>query len=114
MEGLIGALQAIIPGVALLAAIYAVFLQRRELISQRQEQSRNQELSAAATLFAYYNQKISSLRDSIYRDTQDKSLLRTESSVDERVAQLDELLKAHKAVRDRLERLYAQVLPAQS
>ena len=101
--------QAAVSTLALIGAIYAVLLQRFEVARQRSEMARNQELNAAATLFAYYNAKIPSLRSAIWRDTHKREKLLLDETADERDAKLKRLLQEHKFVLTRLETLYHQV-----
>ena len=91
-------LQTIIAASALLAAVYTLILQRREL-------RRSQELTAASSLLDYYNAKIGSLRGSIVRDAGDAAAARLDS-LERRKERLDELLDKHERVRLRLEELY--------
>jgi prephenate dehydrogenase len=97
--------QTIILALTFLATLYTVRRQSKEI-------TRTQELSTAATLFEYYNAKISSLRNSIMRDEEDKKKARIMARLDElgdREADLDEFLEKHEKVRERLERLYGEL-----
>ena len=94
--------QTIVSLGALLTAVYAIILQRRAM-------ERSSKLNAAATLFAYYNAKIGSLRDSIIRDTNDRERAKLQP-LEEREDRLDKLLKQHETMRMELERLYNEQL----
>lgn len=90
--------QTLISTGALIVALVAIILQARTL-------RRTEELSAGASLLSYYNSKISSLRNSLWREKQDREDLRLQSH-DEKIERLDELLTNHKKVTSRLEELF--------
>lgn len=86
---------------ALFTAVYAIVLQRRAMAV-------SSKLNAAATLFNYYNAKISSLRNSIMRDSGERERAQLQS-LQTREARLKELLEAHEAMREELEQLYHKI-----
>ncbi len=92
--------QTVVSLAALAAAVFAIFLQRRAM-------GLSSKLNAAATLFAYYNAKIGSLRRSIIRDSNDRQRAKLQP-LEEREARLAELLEQHEGMRKELERLYKE------
>lgn len=96
-------MQTITAIAALIGAVVSIYFQRREMADSAR-------LNAAATLFQYYNAKISSLRESIIRDTGSQSEARLDP-LEKRQQRLDELLKKHETVVDDLEKLYINELP---
>ncbi len=80
---------------AVIAAFYTIYLQRREM-------SETQQLSAMVTLFEYYNAKISSLRESIIRDTGKREMAHLDS-LNVRQEKLEKLLAEHDTLRTQLQ-----------
>jgi hypothetical protein len=90
--------QTITAVAALIAAVVSFAFERREM-------TKSAKLNAAATLFAYYNAKIASLRTSIVRDTGSTERAQLES-LEVRERRLNALLEKHAALLGDLENQY--------
>jgi hypothetical protein len=89
-------------------ALLALFVSVYTIVRQRREMALSSKLNAAATLFNYYNSKISGLRNSIIRDSGDRGDAQLQP-LETRKTRLRDLLKAHDKMCLDLERLYDQV-----
>jgi hypothetical protein len=115
---LLSAAQSIFAGLAFIGVVYTILRQHLDLQEQREKTEVSLELAAAAALFAYYNDKIASLRRAITRDfTRDaaddaklKELLQT-GELKDNVANLRDLLAKHAALRKRMEDLNQNLAP---
>jgi hypothetical protein len=111
---LLSAAQSIFAGLAFIGVVYTILRQHLDLQEQREKTEISLELATAAALFAYYNDKIASLRRAIARDAagrQDLRQLLSTGTLDDNVADLRLLLAKHAALRKRMEDLNQNLAP---